>query len=103
MPRMPHQPAMNASPGSGGATRRWNSLPSHAGRYSAKYTQAKRTRIAIMLIASAYAARSRRSEEHTSELQSRSDLVCRLLLEKKKENLKEQCQISSTRVHGTDD
>src|SRR5438105_11429685 len=28
---------------------------------------------------------SRRSEEHTSELQSRVDLVCRLLLEKKKE------------------
>src|SRR5206468_6822165 len=28
--------------------------------------------------------RSGRSEEHTSELQSRSDLVCRLLLEKKK-------------------
>src|SRR5215218_5362854 len=27
---------------------------------------------------------SRRSEEHTSELQSHSDLVCRLLLEKKK-------------------
>src|SRR5206468_10801169 len=26
---------------------------------------------------------SQRSEEHTSELQSRSDLVCRLLLEKK--------------------
>src|SRR5690349_25178932 len=26
----------------------------------------------------------RRSEEHTSELQSRRDLVCRLLLEKKK-------------------
>src|SRR2546421_4830600 len=28
-----------------------------------------------------------RSEEHTSELQSRSDIVCRLLLEKKKELL----------------
>src|SRR5438034_7688244 len=28
--------------------------------------------------------RSMRSEEHTSELQSHSDLVCRLLLEKKK-------------------
>src|SRR5690349_23189414 len=28
--------------------------------------------------------RDRRSEEHTSELQSRRDLVCRLLLEKKK-------------------
>src|SRR5260221_6434100 len=31
------------------------------------------------------ASRSR-SEEHTSELQSHSDLVCRLLLEKKKKN-----------------
>src|SRR5699024_12639443 len=30
---------------------------------------------------------TRRSEEHTSELQSRFDLVCRLLLEKKKEEL----------------
>src|SRR2546421_7446249 len=30
------------------------------------------------------AAVETRSEEHTSELQSRSDLVCRLLLEKKK-------------------
>src|SRR5206468_7021503 len=29
-------------------------------------------------------SRSYRSEEHTSELQSRSDIVCRLLLEKKK-------------------
>src|SRR2546430_5425545 len=29
-------------------------------------------------------ARSARSEEHTSELQSQSNLVCRLLLEKKK-------------------
>src|SRR6478672_12675419 len=29
-------------------------------------------------------SRRPRSEEHTSELQSRSDLVCRLLLEKKK-------------------
>src|SRR5206468_7015643 len=44
------------------------------------------------LISSTRAARRRscsalaahRSEEHTSELQSRSDLVCRLLLEKKK-------------------
>src|SRR6267378_7179722 len=35
----------------------------------------------IFLIATLYAFRS---EEHTSELQSRRDLVCRLLLEKKK-------------------
>src|SRR2546428_6500500 len=38
----------------------------------------------------------RRSEEHTSELQSRSDLVCRLLLEKKKNNTNEQ---AFRRVH----
>src|SRR5438445_10709912 len=37
------------------------------------------------LLCSVFAARrSRRSEEHTSELQSRQYLVCRLLLEKKK-------------------
>src|SRR5204862_6481777 len=30
-----------------------------------------------------------RSEEHTSELQSRRDLVCRLLLEKKKHKIKQ--------------
>src|SRR5690349_25095197 len=30
---------------------------------------------------------SQRSEEHTSELQSRRDLVCRLLLEKKKKKI----------------
>src|SRR2546430_9578641 len=30
---------------------------------------------------------SPRSEEHTSELQSQSNLVCRLLLEKKKNNM----------------
>src|SRR5207249_12270458 len=34
------------------------------------------------------APRGRRSEEHTSELQSRFDLVCRLLLEKKKRTYK---------------
>src|SRR5882672_12325487 len=33
------------------------------------------------------ASRARRSEEHTSELQSHSELVCRLLLEKKKHPL----------------
>src|SRR5690554_7577861 len=33
-----------------------------------------------------------RSEEHTSELQSRPHLVCRLLLEKKKKNTKNKTQ-----------
>src|SRR2546422_8136853 len=34
-----------------------------------------------------------RSEEHTSELQSRLHLVCRLLLEKKKQNILQHIQI----------
>src|SRR2546427_9456266 len=34
----------------------------------------------------------RRSEEHTSELQSQSNLVCRLLLEKKKEHIYDRMQ-----------
>ena len=42
--------------------------------------------------ASVQARQASRSEEHTSELQSHSDLVCRLLLEKKKKknNLKKK-------------
>src|SRR5688572_32106919 len=35
---------------------------------------------------SAFGRAHERSEEHTSELQSQSNLVCRLLLEKKKKN-----------------
>src|SRR5206468_12396841 len=37
-----------------------------------------------LITESASGGKNARSEEHTSELQSRSDLVCRLLLEKKK-------------------
>src|SRR2546421_8559893 len=42
-----------------------------------------------------------RSEEHTSELQSRSDLVCRLLLEKKKKKIKSKsdCRWNYTHRH----
>src|SRR5690242_21365280 len=38
-----------------------------------------------------------RSEEHTSELQSHVNLVCRLLLEKKKKTSKQQLSIIQTR------
>src|SRR5260221_4837741 len=38
-----------------------------------------------------------RSEEHTSELQSHSDLVCRLLLEKKKNHTLSECRDEPTR------
>src|SRR5260221_3426639 len=39
----------------------------------------------------------KRSEEHTSELQSHSDLVCRLLLEKKKKTISGFTRFASTR------
>src|SRR5258707_11010217 len=42
------------------------------------------------------ACRTRRSEEHTSELQSRQYLVCRLLLEKKKKKLSIQNTIANS-------
>src|SRR5438034_2692827 len=42
---------------------------------------------------SASRRRASRSEEHTSELQSHSDLVCRLLLEKKKTMIIAPCLI----------
>src|SRR3712207_8019926 len=47
--------------------------------------QRRRWTVAARLVAlpAASVARTRRSEEHTSELQSRQYLVCRLLLEKK--------------------
>src|SRR3712207_9447854 len=44
------------------------------------------TKTPLRFCASAWTG-SRRSEEHTSELQSRQYLVCRLLLEKKKQNM----------------
>src|SRR2546421_9894483 len=43
-------------------------------------------RVSFRLVDGFQAERTR-SEEHTSELQSRSDLVCRLLLEKKKKSM----------------
>src|SRR2546428_5925338 len=46
--------------------------------------------------AAAPVSSSARSEEHTSELQSRSDLVCRLLLEKKKNKKEDSCKIAHT-------
>src|SRR3712207_7021861 len=51
-------------------TMRWNFAPAGDG-----------TRVAVAMV---YRVEGTRSEEHTSELQSRQYLVCRLLLEKKK-------------------
>src|SRR5438067_7273912 len=62
----------DALPISGG-NRRWKGV---AGRHPAGGSQARRW-------GRSSGSLSCRSEEHTSELQSRFDLVCRLLLEKK--------------------
>src|SRR2546427_7647798 len=60
----------------------WNNLQQMAevaGRYQGQSAAAARNNhVMAMLTANG------RSEEHTSELQSQSNLVCRLLLEKKK-------------------
>src|SRR5438034_5733638 len=55
--------------------------------FSGRARAPDRTVATIVLIAVDLSA-STRSEEHTSELQSHSDLVCRLLLEKKKKKKK---------------
>src|SRR5260221_3032131 len=44
-----------------------------------------------------------RSEEHTSELQSHSDLVCRLLLEKKKKKTNNQVKTIKQHIRPTFD
>src|SRR2546421_5002084 len=60
--------------------------PSATSSASAAATAVRADRAATQNVSSAPTAslNGKRSEEHTSELQSRSDLVCRLLLEKKK-------------------
>src|SRR2546429_6287846 len=71
----PYTTLFRSLPLGNGRLRRWTGMASGYGkgaaRYSAEVRGAKRDR--------------RRSEEHTSELQSRLHLVCRLLLEKKKQ------------------
>src|SRR3712207_8717546 len=51
--------------------------------------------------AEAEAAARKRSEEHTSELQSRQYLVCRLLLEKKKNTTYAVCYVNKKKNNAT--
>src|SRR2546427_12773648 len=55
-----------------------------ATRDSGSHFQANSTLMRTSTAAATPGPRGPRSEEHTSELQSQSNLVCRLLLEKKK-------------------
>src|SRR2546429_4986418 len=54
----------------------------------------------VLTSASSQESLQNRSEEHTSELQSRLHLVCRLLLEKKKNRMRTQCRDRQSVVSG---
>src|SRR2546430_9315171 len=70
------------SPSAGAASPSAVSAPSSASAPSAAAPASS----PVPAAASLAACRALRSEEHTSELQSQSNLVCRLLLEKKKKD-----------------
>src|SRR5688572_31779302 len=59
----------------------------------------RQLRSAAIQLAGQLVRRSERSEEHTSELQSQSNLVCRLLLEKKKKKKKKQQNIPPRSIY----
>src|SRR5690625_5961126 len=77
--------------------------PSRVGSRTAISTSVPTTMIALLIrpitaveaawFSSTVSEVTRRSEEHTSELQSRGHLVCRLLLEKKKHKKKRKLKI----------
>src|SRR5699024_11653196 len=68
------------------ATASWSTTPATMSTATTRYNSAEnQLRHAPTMTKKGNTHRTR-SEEHTSELQSRFDLVCRLLLEKKKKN-----------------
>src|SRR5207249_6940628 len=73
------------------------SFPSTRSAISSKTPFASAALTARMITLASRAA-SLRSEEHTSELQSRFDLVCRLLLEKKKQYTYSPLYINRPRI-----
>src|SRR5579883_780350 len=68
----------------------WSKETASTSRCWPSPTAAALARLARLRYRSRSTPRLRRSEEHTSELQSRENLVCRLLLEKKKKKKKQQ-------------
>src|SRR5438874_4960918 len=70
--------------GRGGARRRRAQKTGTAGRGADAEPGSAASRRRAWRLGSGRVGSAARSEEHTSELQSRRDLVCRLLLEKKK-------------------
>ena len=58
----------------------------HCAKIAIEFRQKFNKDVVIDMICYRRFGHSERAEEHTSELQSRTNLVCRLLLEKKKNN-----------------
>src|SRR2546430_12461640 len=86
-----HSEAHNAPARKGKVHSRSRSVPVGAGRTICRYWA-----IAADTITNVTKT-AKRSEEHTSELQSQSNLVCRLLLEKKKTQTHHYTQLDITR------
>src|SRR5690606_40107231 len=80
--------------------RSYKQLPKNFYQIQTKFRDERRPRFGLM--------RGRefimkdRSEEHTSELQSRENLVCRLLLEKKKNKTSQRKEIPRDRRNGNE-
>src|SRR2546422_8363422 len=73
--------------GRAGLPLRCNKRPMNPMRVAALFQRAvSKTLVSLGLLSPSGAGQRGRSEEHTSELQSRLHLVCRLLLEKKKKD-----------------
>src|SRR5438105_8460929 len=94
---------MSRSVSSGGVWRAGacagGAAPARAAGRAAAAAFAGALRRAAAVAGPATAPRPVRSEEHTSELQSRVDLVCRLLLEKKKKKKRKEC--TRTKIHNS--
>src|SRR5256885_10915031 len=72
------------APGNGGTGGMARNIPIGAADVVRLVDFAKRERLGLIILGPEAAVDAGRSEEHTSELQSPCNLVCRLLLEKKK-------------------
>src|SRR5258707_8151590 len=76
-----------------------NATVRHSNAGISKARSASAGQVAQSGMASAPTQVQTRSEEHTSELQSRQYLVCRLLLEKKKKNITPQDKSNKRCTH----
>src|SRR5690606_41936723 len=83
---LPRPPSRSITPRSIGSSRSWRPATSRPPTSTTSRTARWAPSGPASRPPTCSCRRATRSEEHTSELQSRENLVCRLLLEKKKNN-----------------